>query len=143
MLRPTNSAGWTIEESVVRFTCLACVAGLVSLLSASPACAQKQNESGQTPPQASGPSDGCVSHDASFKEQGGKPVFVIALQNVCEKRMRCVVNAYLTTSHGPTKIRAKMTLAPQSRGKAASKSHVTPLRGNGGMANVSHSCKRA
>jgi len=127
----------------LRFESLSCIAGLVVFLSAPPVFANKQNESGQTPPQASGPSDGCVSHDAGFKERSGKPVFVIALQNICEKRMRCVVNAYLTTSRGPTKFRAAMTLAPQSRGKAAHKSHVTPLRENGGTATTSHSCKRA
>ena len=127
----------------MRFKSLAYVAGRVSILSAAPSLAQKANESGQTPPNASGPSDGCVSHDASFKEQGGKPVFVIALQNICEKRMRCVVKAYLMTSQGSTRIRATMTLAAQSRGKAASRSHVTPLRENGGMATTSHSCQRA
>ncbi len=127
----------------MHFKSLACLAGLVSLLTAAPALAQKSNESGQTPPNVPGPSDGCVSHDATFEQRGGKPVFVIALQNICETRMRCRVNAYLTTSQGPTTIRATFTLAPQSRGKSASKSHVTPLREDGGMANVSHSCKRA
>jgi hypothetical protein len=118
-------------------------AGLVLLLGASPALAKKANESGQTPPDVTGVSDGCVSHEASFKRQGDKALFVIDLKNVCEKRFRCRVAAYLTTSHGPQQIRAVVVLAPQSRGKAAEKSHVTPMRAYGGAASVSHSCRKA
>jgi hypothetical protein len=118
-------------------------AGLALLLGASPALAKKANESGQTPPDVTGVSDGCVSHEASFKRQGGKALFVIDLKNICETRFRCRVAAHLTTSQGAKQIRAVVVLGPQSRRKAAQKSHVTPLRQDGGMANVSHSCKKA
>jgi hypothetical protein len=118
-------------------------AGLALLLGVSPALAQKPNESGQTPPNVTGPGDGCVSHDAGFRRQGDKAMFVIELKNICEKRFRCRVSAYLTTSHGPQQIKAVLVLAPQSRGKAAQKSHVTPLRQDGGMASVSHTCRKA
>jgi hypothetical protein len=118
-------------------------AGLLLLLGASPAIAKKANESGQTPPDVKGVGDGCVSHDASFRRQGDKALFVIDLKNICEKRFRCRVTAHLTTSHGPQQIKAMVVLAPQSRGKAAETSHVTPMREYGGAASVSHSCKKA
>jgi hypothetical protein len=118
-------------------------ATLAILLGASPALAKKANESGQTPPDVTGVSDGCVSHEASFKRQGDKALFVIDLKNICETRFRCRVSAYLTTSHGPQQIKTVLVLAPQSRGKAAEKSSVTPMREYGGAASVSHVCKKA
>jgi hypothetical protein len=118
-------------------------ASVALVLGAPPALAKKANETGQTPPDVKGVSDGCVSHVAGFKRRGDRAMFVIDVRNICERRFRCQVTAHITTSQGPKQVRAVMTLGPQSRGKAAQKSHVTPLPEDGGMASVSHKCRKA
>ncbi len=117
------------------------------------------NESGQSPPAAmtrapDRPSDQgqvpppeppkpptvneCISDHADFKERGGQALFVIELTNACDRRIRCVVDAYVTTAKGPTSGHATLTLP----GKAgATKSHAMKIGQASGMANTSRSCR--
>jgi hypothetical protein len=139
------------SRSFVRATVVAL--GLASLV-AGVASAQSSSEDmppGQRPPAeqqepAAVPSAAkpdpvkCVTNETAFREENGKPAFVIALTNTCETRQRCTISAYIVTAQGPTKGQKTMTLAPKSKGKDAQR-YIMPLKQAGGMANVSQSCQ--
>ena len=104
------------------------------------------NESGQTPPAEVKPPEPvkppeCISDNSSFWTTGKTKGFRVSLTNSCEKRMRCTVNAYIVTSHGPFKGKAKLMLGPKSNIKTATKTHMFDLKATGGMANLSRDCK--
>jgi hypothetical protein len=82
----------------------------------------------------------CVSSDSGFKD-GKPPTFVIELRNVCEKRVRCTVDAYVVGARGPLQGRARLILPPGSKDQATRKAYVMKVKSAGGMANVSYSCK--
>ena len=74
----------------------------------------------------------CVTDTSEFRDGG----YTIELVNACELTIRCTVQAYLVTSRGPTKAAATLTLAPQSQGPAAKKTHAVKLSSSGGMART-------
>jgi hypothetical protein len=87
-------------------------------------------------PVAETPSN-CVADKSGFKDK----TYVVELANLCERRMRCQINAYVVTSRGPIKGRKTLTLAPVSKGAAARKVYVMKLTEAGGTADVSRHCK--
>jgi len=95
------------------------------------------------PPQAAAPEKPkhCVSHQPGFFTHKGVHSFKVALTNSCERRQRCTVNIYLTTSRGPQQHRATLALAKASRGKAAQKAYAIRTPENGGSAQVSQHCR--
>lgn len=98
-------------------------------------------DSGQTPPPEPAPQPAtakeCISDRADFKDVNGQAVFVVELKNACDKRIRCVVDAYVTTAKGPTSGHATLTID----GKAgAAKSYSMKIGQSSGMANMSRVC---
>jgi hypothetical protein len=67
--------------------------------------------------------------------------FVIELQNACEVRLKCIVEADVVGSRGPAQGQGTIILAPKSQGGAAAKADALKVKSMGGMANISHSCK--
>lgn len=99
------------------------------------------SEHGQVPPPdpAKAPTvNDCLSDRADFKDTKGQALFVIELTNACDRRIRCVVDAYVTTAKGPTSGHATLTLP----GKAgATTSYAMKIGQASGMANTSRSCR--
>ena len=83
----------------------------------------------------------CVKSNTDFKQNGKAATFVIELQNSCEMRLKCTVDAYVVGARGPAQGHATLILAPKSKGAAATKAYVMKVKSAGGMANVSHACK--
>jgi hypothetical protein len=62
---------------------------------------------------------------------------MIELTNACDKRIRCVIDAHVTTAKGPTSGHAVLTVP----GKAgAKKSYAMKAGQSSGMANTSRDC---
>ena len=109
----------------------------------------QEGPSGQQPPaEQQAPSDptpakkpDCVSSKTGFKTSGKAASFVIELQNACEMRLKCTVDAYVVGARGPAAGHATLILAPKLKGATASKSYALKVKSAGGMAIVSHTCK--
>lgn len=105
------------------------------------------DESGQKPPseaqteQKPPEEPKCVTSNTGYKQDGKTITFHIMLKNSCEKRFRCEVAAYHVGAHGPSNGQGRVTLAPKSKGEAASKSYVMKVKDFGGSVNYSEKCK--
>ncbi len=106
--------------------------------------AAAQNAPAEKPPQpdaGTGPQLNCISEDDKFKAIGNKPGFAITLQNLCERRMKCEVFAYITTAKGPTQARGTLVLAPKSRGEAAKATYAVRVKMMGGNTTSTRECR--
>jgi hypothetical protein len=119
-----------------------------AVLPASLASAQSaSDEAGQKPPvDQAAPAEQqekpkCVASKTDWKQNGKAVAFVIELQNSCEVRLKCTVEAYVVGSRGPAQGQGTLILAPKSKGAASTRSYALKVKSAGGMANVSHSCK--
>jgi hypothetical protein len=114
------------------------VAMLVLFAISAPAPAA--DESGQKPP-AEASKQECIVDSADFKMDGTSPTFVIALENKCEKRLRCKVYATVMSAKGNAQGHATLTLAPHSQGAKAKQSYVIKVKMMGGIAQSGRECK--
>ena len=83
----------------------------------------------------------CVTSEEGFKTLGTRGAFTVSMTNACEKRMRCVIDVYVTAANGPTKGNGVVTLGKKSEGAAAKKDYMLNLKLSFGSANVARSCK--
>ena len=83
----------------------------------------------------------CVTSNTAWKENGKAATFEIELQNTCNVRLRCTVDAFVTGSRGQAQGHGILILAPAPKGQTTHKAYVMKVKSTGGMANVSHSCK--
>ena len=104
--------------------------------------AAAQNASGQTPPKAepTAPND-CIAEQADFKLRGKQPIFEIALENKCERRLKCQVFVYITSAKGAAQGSGTLRLAPAAKGAAAKKLWSMPVKMAGGTAQSSRECR--
>ncbi|MBM3531301.1 MAG: hypothetical protein FJX62_24775 [Alphaproteobacteria bacterium] len=95
---------------MTRRTCTAIAAVLLAACAAGPVLSDNaragQAAQGQQPP-AQPPN--CVEADASFQPA---KTYTVKLNNRCERRVRCTVNAYIVTSFGPVTLTAQFFVAP-------------------------------
>ena len=126
------------------------IAALVILFSLNfAASAQDKAASGQTPPQetvAQAPAAPaaparCTSEQSGFRAQNGVNTFFVEVTSACEKRQRCTINAYVVSSRGARAAQGTVTLGKASPGQEAKKTWTMRMAENGGMANMSWSCK--
>ncbi len=101
------------------------------------------DEPGQKPPQdAKPPSEKeCVVDSGGFTLSGKTPTYVIALENKCEKRLRCKVYASVMSAKGNAQGHATLTLAPHAQGPKAKQSYVLKVKMMGGIAQSGRECK--
>ena len=125
------------------------IAALVILFSLNfAASAQDKADSGQTPPQetvaqapaAPAPAR-CTSEQSGFRAQNGVNTFYVEVTSACEKRQRCTINAYVVGSRGGKAGQGTLTLGKASPGQETKKTWTMRTAENGGMANMSWSCK--
>jgi hypothetical protein len=83
----------------------------------------------------------CIDENGDFITTGKRYGFVATLVNKCEKRLRCVVDAYITGAKGPASGHGTLILAPKSQGDAAKKSFTIRVKTPGGTAQMSADCK--
>ncbi|MGH6739874.1 MAG: hypothetical protein ACREDY_12745 [Bradyrhizobium sp.] len=114
------------------------------------ASAQGASDEGQKPPVEQPKPDEqkppeqpkCVTSKTDWKQHGKAVTFVIELQNSCEVRLKCIVEAYVVGSRGPAQGQGTLILSPKSKGNGAIKSFALKVKSMGGTANVSHRCKK-
>jgi hypothetical protein len=101
------------------------------------------DESGQKPPVESEPASDadCVADSGGFRMDGNTPTYVVALENKCEKRLRCKVYASVMTAKGNAQGHATLTLAPHAQGAKAKQAYVLKVKSMGGIAQSSRECK--
>jgi hypothetical protein len=83
----------------------------------------------------------CIEQNGGFQTQGKVDSFVFTLQNKCEQRLKCTIDAYVTTAKGPASGHGTLIIAPKSHGEAAKNSFAMKVKAAGGTAQVSHDCK--
>ena len=113
------------------------------------AASRVPGDDGQTPPKESQPQPDpgttgqskCISEDENYKRNGNSVVYVIALENKCEARLKCEVYAYVVSAMGPSQGRTTMILAPSSQGAAAKKSYAMKVKMVGGSAQIARACR--
>ena len=103
----------------------------------------QQPPAGQQAPadQAAPEKPKCVTSNTAWKESGKAATFEIELQNTCDVRLKCTVDAFVIGARGQAQGHGTLILAPAPKGQTTHKSYVMKVKGTGGMANVSHSCK--
>ena len=72
---------------------------------------------------------------------GKTPTYVIAIENKCEKRLRCKVFVSVMSAKGSAEGHATLTLAAHSQGPKAKQSYVLKVKMMGGIAQASCECK--
>jgi hypothetical protein len=124
------------------------IAALVILFSlnfAASAAEQNKADSGQTPPetvaQAPAAPARCTSEQSGFRAQNGVNMYYVEVTSACEKRQRCTINAYVVGSRGGKTGQGTLTLGKASPSQETKKIWTMRTAENGGMANMSWSCK--
>ena len=84
----------------------------------------------------------CIATSGDYVTRGKAVTYVITLENKCEQRLKCIVDAYVVGAKGPASGHTTMILAPQSQGAAAKKSYAMKVKAAGGMAQLSRDCKQ-
>jgi hypothetical protein len=83
----------------------------------------------------------CVTSNTEWKQKGKAAVFEIELQNSCDARLKCTVDAFVTGSRGQVQGHGTLMLAAAPKGQTTRNTYAMKVKSLGGMANVSHSCK--
>jgi hypothetical protein len=83
----------------------------------------------------------CVDENGDFETNGSAKSFVFTIKNKCEKRLKCTIDAYVTTAKGPASGHGTLVIEPKSHGDAAKKSFTMKVKVAGGTAQVSRDCK--
>ncbi len=83
----------------------------------------------------------CTSEQSGFRAQNGINMFYVEVTSACEKRQRCTINAYVVGSRGGKTGQGILTLDKASPGQESRKTWSMKTAENGGMANMSWSCK--
>ena len=86
------------------------------------------------------PENKCVADTAQFKAEDKHAYFIVALENKCEQRVKCEVNANIKTARGKRHGHATLVLGPRSAGADAKKSYSLRVKVAGGMAQVERDC---
>jgi hypothetical protein len=101
----------------------------------------EQQAPADRPPEQPGKKPDCVTSNTGFKEKGKAATFEIELQNTCDMRLKCTIDALVIGSRGQAQGHGTLILAAAPNGQTTRKTYVMAVRSLGGMANVSHSCK--
>jgi len=109
------------------------------------AAAQNAPAPGQEPPPVADKGttvqEKCIDENDGYTRRGGKPMFVIQLENKCEQRLTCKVYAYVTSARGVVQGRGTIKLAAKSKGAAAKGTFVMPAKKMGGNSQSDRECR--
>ena len=83
----------------------------------------------------------CLAETGDYVTHGNSVTYVIGLENKCDKRMKCTIDAYVVGAKGPASGHTTMILGAASSGAAAKKSYPMKVKAAGGTAQVSRDCK--
>ena len=83
----------------------------------------------------------CLAETGDYVTHGNRVTYLIGLENKCDKRMKCTIDAYVVGAKGPASAHTTMILGTASSGAAAKKSYPMKVKAAGGTAQVSRDCK--
>ncbi len=83
----------------------------------------------------------CVASNTEFKEKGKTATFEVELENSCDERLKCTIDAFVTGARGQAQGHGTLILAAAPKGQTTRKAFVMKVKSASGTANVSHSCK--
>lgn len=97
-------------------------------------------------PQSSAPDaakdpESCLAETGDYIAHGGTVTYLIGIENKCDKRLKCKIDAYVVGAKGPASAQTTMILGPASSGAAAKKSYPMKVKSVGGTAQVSRDCR--
>jgi hypothetical protein len=95
----------------------------------------------QVLPDAAKDPQSCLAETGDYVTQGNRVAYVIGIENKCDKRMKCTIDAYVVGAKGPASAHTTMILGAASSGAAAKKSYTMNVKAAGGTAQVSRDCK--
>ena len=96
------------------------------------------------PPKDDGaPKSECIGTESGFKTEGKRIFYEVALENKCEKKLRCQVFINIMNSRGSVNGHRTLVLAAKAEGEAAKRSYRLATREASGMIQVSRECKFA
>jgi hypothetical protein len=84
----------------------------------------------------------CVTSQTDFKQTGDKPTFEVALENSCDMRLKCTIDVFVMGAKGMAQGHTTLTLGAAAKGQSTRKVYVLKVKSAGGMANMSHECKK-
>jgi hypothetical protein len=83
----------------------------------------------------------CIDENDGYVMRGKQPMFVIQLENKCERRLSCKVFAYVTSAKGVAQGHGTLTLAAKSAGAAAKKSFTMRAKMVSGNSQSMRECR--
>ena len=89
------------------------------------------------------PKSECIGTESGFKTEGKRIFYEVALENKCEKKLRCQVFVNIMNSHGGANGHRTLVLAAKADGEAAKRSYRIATSEASGMIQVSRECKFA
>jgi hypothetical protein len=92
-------------------------------------------------PDAAKDPQSCLAETGDYVSHGNAVTYVIGLENKCDKRLKCTIDAYVVGAKGPASGPAILILGAASSGAGAKKSYAMKVRSAGGTAQVSRDCK--
>ena len=130
-------------------------AGALALVAAYAISAQAfiSNDAGQKPPAAQNevppaaqeetppPKKECLTDKAGFRNRDGQNEFYVELVNTCDKPVVCLIKAYVIGSEGGKAGSGTLQLGASVNGEEVRETWTIATSENGGMANMSRSCK--
>src|ERR1700742_2703460 len=82
----------------------------------------------QKPDQKPAEKPQCIASNAGFKQKGGVPTFEVELVNSCDRRLKCIVDAFVTGARGQVQGHGTLTLAAAPKGQTTSKTYVMKVK---------------
>jgi hypothetical protein len=83
----------------------------------------------------------CVTSTTAWREKGKSVTFEIELQNTCDMRLKCTVDAFVLGARGQSQGHGTVVLAAAPKGQTTRNVYAMKVKSAGGMANISHTCK--
>lgn len=114
--------------------------GLALILCGLAAAARAQTPPPPTPDPGVSAQSQCISDSGAFKVMGEIATFVLALENKCDRRLRCRVYLHIVNARGTEEGSTTLTLGPRG-GAAARKSFVMQLKMMGRWAQSMRACE--
>ncbi len=134
----------------LRFAAFALALGLVSAAlaqdAAAPATPQNllpgaSSAAQSTAPDAAKDPESCLAETGDYVSRGSTVNYLIGIENKCDKRLKCKIDAYVVGAKGPASGHTTMILGAASSGADAKKSYAMKVKAVGGTAQVSGDCK--
>lgn len=93
------------------------------------------------PDPGTGAQPNCIVETGSYRQKGKSFEYEIALENKCERRLRCEVFAYVVQAKGPSSGRATLVLEPKSHGAGAKRTYAMTVKMVGGITQTTRECR--